>query len=381
MYSMNKSIKTIGIVGGGQLGRMLTQSAQKLGFEVVVLEAEENCPAAQVGATQIVGELYDKGSLQKLADAVDVITVEIEHFDTSALAEIEAAGNTVHPKPSTVQLIQDKFKQKEFLAQEGVPIADFVSVKDLEQATQTLATFGGSMMLKSRTGAYDGRGNAMVHNSVDLLDAMQGFGSTPLYAEKLIDFERELAVMVARSASGEVVTFPVTETIHERNICVETITPAQIKSEVSELAEQVAKNAVDHLEGAGMFGVEMFVDKSGQVIVNEIVPRVHNSGHYSMDACETGQFEQHIRAITGMELGSTNLLKPAASMINILGERDGETLNTGIEEASSMPNVFVHTYGKSPTKVDRKMGHINVIGDTVEMTRKIAIEARSKVEV
>ncbi len=373
--------KTIGIVGGGQLGRMLTQAAIPLGFKVIVIDAGENCPAKQVGAEQIVAPLYDPVAIKELGERADFITVEIEHFDTSALAEVEASGVPVNPRPSTVQLIQDKYEQKVFLNKHDIPLARFARIENLRQAKRVLNEFGGNMFLKARTGAYDGRGNAHITSEELLEEAFEKFGDTPLYAEVSIEFDKELAVMVARNGYGDVVAYPVTQTIHERSICLETITPAQESTAVINEALRVAKEAVGKLEGAGMFGVEMFLTKDGDVMINEIAPRVHNSGHYTMDACVTGQFEQHIRAITGLPLGDTSLLKPAASMINILGERDGELQLSGVSEALKHDGTYVHIYGKSPTKVDRKMGHINVIGDTVEETQTAARRARARIDI
>ncbi len=373
--------KTIGIVGGGQLGRMLTQAAIPLGFKVVVVDAGENCPAKQVGAEPIVAPLYDPDALKELGERADFITVEIEHFDTTALAEVEASGVPVNPRPSTVRLIQDKYEQKVFLDKHNIPLARFARVDNERQARKVLKEFGGDIFLKARTGAYDGRGNAHVNSEESLADAMKNFGDTPLYAEQRIPFKRELAVMVARNNYGDVVAYPLTETIHERSICLETITPAPVYDEIAHAAVDIAKSAVSKLEGAGVFGVEMFQDQGDTIMINEIAPRVHNSGHYTMDACVTGQFEQHIRAITGLPLGDPSLLKPAASMINILGERNGDVDLTGVSEALKQDGTYVHVYGKAPTKVDRKMGHINVIGDTVEETQSAARKARQRIDI
>jgi len=370
----------IGIVGGGQLGRMLTEAALPLGFRVIVLDPGGNCPAAQVGAEQIVGDLYDSDSLKKLAEKADFITIEIEHLDTHPLEVIAGAGKPVNPSPKTIALIQDKFRQKAFLRETGIPVADFVEVSDIAAAENALQDFGGKMLLKSRHGAYDGRGNAVVNSPQDIETAMASLGDK-LYAEKFVPFKKELAVMVVRDTNGNVATYPVTETIHERNICVETLTPADIDPEVAEQAETFAKAVAEHLEGAGVFGIEMFLTDDDQILINEIAPRVHNSGHYTIEACETSQFEQHIRAITGMELGPTKLQVPAAVMVNILGKRNGPTEVKGVGEAEAVPGVAVHLYGKSPTKVDRKMGHITATGETLAEARERAVQARKLIDV
>lgn len=373
---------TIGIVGGGQLGMMLTQAAIPLGFKVVVVDPNENCPAAQVGAEQIIGNLYDEKALKELTARADYLTVEIEHLDARLLDEISKGykDKSFNPAPATVQMIQDKFNQKQFLQNAGVPVADFVEVTDEASARQAQENFGGKMLLKSRLGAYDGRGNAVVAAPSDIAPAMQRLGGK-LYAEKFVPFKQELAIMVARDLEGNVATYPVTQTIHERNICVETLTPAAISPELAEQATQFAKEVAKHLEGAGVFGIEMFLADDGKILVNEIAPRVHNSGHYTIEACQTSQFEQHIRAITGRELGPTDLKVPAAVMVNILGEREGPADIKGLEEVQAIKGVTVHLYGKSQTKIDRKMGHITAVADTLEQARANAEQARQLIDV
>jgi phosphoribosylaminoimidazole carboxylase PurK protein len=370
----------IGIVGGGQLGRMLTEAATALGFKVVVVDPGQDCPAAQVGAEQIVGGLYDHAALKELAGQADCITVEIEHLDADLLQELADGGKPVNPAPTTVQLIQDKYAQKVFLRKTGIPVADFAEITDAASAGAALDKFGGKMLLKSRMGAYDGRGNAVVTGPEDIGPAMEALGDK-LYAESFVPFRKELAVMVARDVKGDVATYPVTETVHERNICVETFTPAPVDGSAARQAEEVALSVARHLEGAGVFGIEMFLTEDGSVLVNEIAPRVHNSGHYTIEACRTSQFEQHVRAITGMELGPTDLKVEAAVMVNILGERDGPTQVKGLEKAQKIPGVSVHLYGKSPTKVDRKMGHITAVADTLDQARANAEQARALIDV
>lgn len=376
-----KEGKTIGIVGGGQLGRMLTLAALPLGFKVVVVDPSPNSPAAQVGASEITANLYDKQALKKLAKLADYITIEIEHLDVDILEEIEKLGTPVNPSPSIVRIIQDKLKQKEFFASVGIPVAPFVAINSKNDAKKALKEFGGKMLLKTRLGAYDGRGNMAIENQKDIDAAFEKFSSTPLYAEKFIPFKKELAVMVSRGMDGSVALYPVVETIHQRNICVEVLAPADIPDDVQTKALKVASTVGKHLKGAGMFGIEMFLTNDDTVLVNEIAPRVHNSGHYSMDASRTSQFEQHIRAISGLPLGSTQLLAPAAVMVNILGEHDRPTIVSGLEHALSIPEVTVHIYGKSPTKVDRKMGHINATGKTIQEARTRANKARKVLSI
>jgi len=369
-------MKTIGIVGGGQLGRMLTLAALPLGFKVVVINPAPDSPAAQAGAQEIVGDLYDLAALQTLAEKADCVTVEIEHLDAEALEKVAATGIPVHPAPSTIRLIQDKFKQKQFLQSHGIPVAPFEVINSKSDAFNLLKKFKGKMLLKTRFGAYDGRGNRLIKNKRQLEKALKDFTGRPLYAEAFVPFKKELAVMVARSASGAVATYPIVETIHKRNICVEVLAPARITPSQRHHAQSLASKVATLLEGAGVFGIEMFLTDRGKVLINEIAPRVHNSGHYTMEASRTSQFEQHVRAVADLPLGKTDLLVPAAVMINILGERDGDTEIKGLAEALAIPHTSVHLYGKSPTKIDRKMGHITVTGHQLEKVRSQAHKAR-----
>jgi 5-(carboxyamino)imidazole ribonucleotide synthase len=372
--------QTIGIVGGGQLGRMLTVPAKQLGYDVVVVDPGENCPAAQVGAEQIVGDLYDKEALKKLAEKSDFITVEIEHLDTKELEAIEKLGQPVNPSPRIIRLIQDKYRQKVFLREAGIPTAEIAEITE-ENAVQIFKKFGGKMLLKTKRGAYDGRGNMLVKSHKDLERGLKQFADAQLYAEKFVPFVKELAVMVVRSKDGEIKSYPIVETIHERNICIEVLAPAEVSEPVAKKAEELAREVVEKLGGVGVFGIEMFLTRDGKVLINEIAPRVHNSGHYTMDACATSQFEQHIRAVTGLPLGDTKMLVTSAVMMNILGERNGPTEVKGLREALTIEDVSVHLYGKSPTKIDRKMGHINAIGEDLQAVRRKAEKARKAVSI
>lgn len=376
-----ESRKTIGIIGGGQLGRMLTLAALPLGFRVVVINPTPNSPAAQVGAEEIVADLYDADALQQLADESDFITIEIEHLDVDKLQNIERLGKPVNPSPEIIRIIQDKLLQKEFLDSAGIPVAPFVGVESEQDARAALQQFDGKMLIKTRLGAYDGRGNMVVESDADITEAFKRFAGTPLYAEKFVPFEKELAVMVARSMDDDIALYPVVQTIHERNICIEVLTPAPVSEDVHKKATEIASAVAELLQGAGIFGIEMFLTKSGKVLINEIAPRVHNSGHYTTEASRTSQFEQHIRAISGLPLGDTSLVVPAAAMINILGERDGPTVFTGLANALSVPETSVHMYGKSPTKVDRKMGHITSTGKTIDQARERANNARKAISI
>lgn len=373
--------ETIGIVGGGQLGRMLTLAALPLGFRVVVIDPGTNSPAAQVGAEEITANLYDTAALEELAQRTDHITVEIEHLDADALEALAAQGYEINPAPKTIKLIQDKYQQKEFLHKANVPVAPFAALTDVASAKKALKKFGGKMLIKTRHGAYDGRGNMVVSSDNDINKAFELFSDKKLYAEGFVPFEKELAVMVARSKKGDVALYPIVQTVHERNICLEVMAPAPVNDVVRAKAESVALRVANLLEGAGTFGIEMFLTSDGDVLVNEIAPRVHNSGHYTTEACRTSQFEQHVRAIAGLPLGDTSMVVPAASMVNILGEHNHPTEVIGLDEVLDIPHVSVHLYGKSPTKVDRKMGHITATGDDVAVAKKRARSARKKLSI
>jgi phosphoribosylaminoimidazole carboxylase PurK protein len=370
---------TIGIVGGGQLGRMLTLAAKPLGYSVVVLDPSDTCPAAQVGAEVITGDLYDAAAIAQLAERVDVVTVEIEHLNTDALADIAAAGVPVHPAPQTIKLIQDKYQQKVFLRDHDIAVPEFAKVDSVQEAHTVLDSFGGSMILKARHGAYDGRGNAVVSAVHELPAAWSRLGGKHLYAEKLVDFDKELSVVVARDRASAVRLYDVVEMAHERNICLEVIAPAQISSTAAQRARTLAKQVAAQLQGAGVFAIEMFLTKTGDVLVNEIAPRVHNSGHHTIESCVTSQFEQHIRAVAGLPLGDVSLRSPAV-MVNILGTQDGRP-SLDMSDVLRDGHVYVHWYGKAPIKIDRKMGHITAIGGTVQQAKTKARRARKKLAI
>lgn len=371
----------IGIVGGGQLGRMLTQAAIPLGFAVVVVDPNDNCPAAQVGAKQIKANLYDSDALHRLAKQADFITVEIEHLETKTLKKIAEAGVPVNPHPDTIALIQDKYQQKEFLQKHGLPVAPFQRVDSAEDVSSFMRKHSHKVFLKTRHGAFDGRGNAAVSSSKELKKALQHFKDKQLYVEATVPFQQELAVLVAKDMKGTIQTYPVTETFHERSICVQTITPARFSKTIQSKAIKLATEAISKLDGAGLFAVELFLLDDGSLMINEIAPRVHNSGHFTIDASATSQFEQHIRAISNLPLGSTTLTAPYAVMRNILGKRDGEAQLDGIHTALSLDDVNVHFYGKFMTKFDRKMGHITATGDTIKQTLERALQAEQSISI
>lgn len=357
---------TIGILGGGQLGRMLAFDAQRMGMKVVVLDPDPNAPAGQVANQHIVGSFRDPQKIAELAQVCDVVTVEIEHVDTDALEALEKQGVKVQPNARTVRLIQDKYTQKQHFAAQGIPLAPFLEVADQQAAYQAGEQLGYPFVLKSKRLAYDGRGNAVVRTKDDIQQAVKALGGKELYAEGWIPFTKELAVMITRGLDGKVVAHPVVETIQKDNICHVVIAPANISAKARQQAEKIALEAVSSLDGAGIFGVELFLEADDTVLLNEVAPRPHNSGHYTIEACMTSQFEQHIRAITGLLLGETNLRVPAAVMVNILGQETAEATQALVDKAIQIPGASLHWYGKSESRPQRKMGHVTVTGDDLE---------------
>jgi phosphoribosylaminoimidazole carboxylase PurK protein len=376
-------IEKIGIVGGGQLGRMLTQAAQPLGFQVTVLDSGENAPAAQVGAGQVFGELTDPEAIAKLAEQCDVLTWEIEHIDSDILIDLERRGHDIQPSPHTLKAIQDKYEQKKTLQAAGLPVPPFRELpgRSWEEGglrsfrEQILRPLGEKVIVKTRTGGYDGRGNHVFDGDLDALRQAVGTEWSNLYVEQIVPFQTELSVISARDRRGNVVTYPTVETVHEDNICHMVMCPPDLDPDLSAKAQELAHETMKLLDGAGVFAIEMFAVE-GKVLINEIAPRVHNSGHHTIEANQTSQFEQHIRAITGMPLGSTAQRTPAAVMINILGGRTEPLDRLGMDAVLTLPDTHLHFYGKS-ARAGRKIGHITVLGDTVNVASALAQHARA----
>ncbi len=377
----NKKSKTIGIIGGGQLGQMLTEAAKNLELDVVVLEPDDDPPAVQAGATQIIGSLVDTKKIKELVKKSDFVTWEIEHINTEVLKELENQGFKISPSPKTLTKIKDKFLQKDFLKNQGIPTAPFRKVENIEDLKKAADELNLPLVLKTRFGGYDGRGNFVIRNETDFKEGFIKLGGENLYVEGWVNFEKELAVMAVRDVNANIKTYPVVQTIHKNNILQVVLAPAPISSDQSLKAEEFAKKVMEHLEGAGVFGIEMFLTKRGEILVNEIAPRVHNSGHFTIEAAITSQFENQLRAVSEMDLGSSKMKVKAAVMINILGDRMGEANPKGVGKAEKLGNVFVHIYGKKEVKPERKMGHLTVIGDDLEKVLEKANLARSLISI
>ncbi|KAG9305510.1 hypothetical protein G9A89_006480 [Geosiphon pyriformis] len=362
---------TVGVLGGGQLGRMFVEAASRLNIGVVILDSLPDAPAKQIQATNVhvEGDFKDPEKIRELAKAAHILTIEIEHVNVEVLEELAASNYVIHPSPQIIRLIQDKYLQKTHLVKYGISVVDFVEIKSKEDIENAARLFSFPLMLKSKTMAYDGRGNYLLQNEFSNIEEglrLLGNFKKPLYAEKWANFKKELAVMVVRNVSGELKSYPVVETIHKENICHLVIAPAQVSGVIMDRAKEVAERAIKVLEGAGVFGVEMFLLQDDTILINEIAPRPHNSGHYTIEACETSQYENHLRAILDMPLGSTSLKVPAAAMVNILGVSTSwqETLRSAMV-ALTTPGATIHLYGKKECKKGRKMGHVTVVADSM----------------
>lgn len=365
--------KTVGILGGGQLGRMIVEAAHRLNVKTVILDVGQS-PAKQINAldTHVEGSFKDLDAITKLAKKCDVLTVEIEHVDVSALESVQKTlGIDIYPLPETIRLIQDKFLQKEHLVEHAVPVVELEAVESTELALLDVgARLGYPYMLKLRTMAYDGRGNYVVKTREHVSEALDFLADRPLYAERWCPFTKELAVMVVRSLEGEVFAYPVVETVHQNNICHTVFAPARVAPSVAHKAALVAQNAIKLFPGCGIFGVEMFLLASGDILINEIAPRPHNSGHYTIDACVTSQFEAHVRAVCGLPLpkgfSTFSTTSTNSIMLNVLGgaETNGEL--AACRRALETPGASVYLYGKE-SQPSRKMGHINVVSSSMEV--------------
>ncbi|MFW6004462.1 MAG: 5-(carboxyamino)imidazole ribonucleotide synthase [Halodesulfurarchaeum sp.] len=366
---------TLGIVGGGQLGRMLGEAASPLGVETVVLDPTPDCPAHPPASDQLVADFDDLAAVKSLAERVDVLTLEIELADPDALESVvEATGTPVQPAPEDLRMTRDKLVEKETLDGAGIPIPDFADVDDEDALQEAFDELGSPLMLKARRGGYDGRGNAVVET---VADATSYFGSVSgLIAEELVDFERELSVIGVQGVD-ERRTYPVGENVHEEEILRETLVPARTSQDRLDRATEVASSVLSTLDGRGVFGIELFETAAGEILVNEIAPRPHNSGHYTIEGTVTSQFEQHVRAVLGLPLGSTELREPTA-MANVLGDgaESRPVSLSGVESLLDMEGVHFHWYGKRAVRPLRKLGHVTVTGPDLEANRRQAEAAR-----
>ena len=351
---------TIGIIGGGQLGRMMALAAKAQGYRIAVLEPTEDSPCGQVADIEVIGAYDDREAISRLAEVSDVITYEFENIDADTLRWI--CEQAYVPQGSELLTItQNRITEKAAIQKAGVEVAPYEVINSMEDLLLKIDAVGYPSVLKTARGGYDGKGQLVIRSERDLVkgEALLEHGACVL--EKWIPFEKEISVIVTRKVDGETAIFPVAENIHIENILHQTIVPARISEETKNLAIKKAKQIADSLGLVGTLAVEMFVTKGEFIYINELAPRPHNSGHYSIEACMTSQFEQHIRAVCNLPLGSTKLLKPVV-MVNLLGEH----LETLVSEIPSLPDWKIHLYGKKEPKLKRKMGHVTILRDKIE---------------
>lgn len=368
----------LGVLGGGQLGRMLQQEAVNIDVKIAALDPNPEAPCHQIVPYFSTGDFNNREDVVAFGKDCDVITVEIEHVSIEGLQNLVRMGKKVYPQPDMLQVVQDKGLQKEFYRKHNIPTAPYRLLKnkaDLLENTDFLPA-----AQKLRKGGYDGRGVYVIHSEDDI---ESGFDA-PSVLEQFVDFEKELSVIAARNEKGEISVFPAVELDFnpKANLVELLFAPAKISPEVEARAATIAKQTIDAFNLVGILAVELFLTKDGDILVNEVAPRPHNSGHHTIEANITSQYGQHLRAILGLPLGKTDLIRPAA-MVNLLGEpgHTGEVRYEGLEEAMAIPGVYVHLYGKAVTKPFRKMGHVTITADTADQAREKAMKVKSLIKV
>lgn len=376
----SKKALTVGILGGGQLAKMMALEAYRLGMNVAIIEKGEGTPAGDMTKLDFTSGWNDREELDRFIAVSDVVTLENEFIDTAILEYIEGSL-PVFPSSATMKKVQDKYIQKKTFGDAGLDVADFAEISNEEDALEFAGKYGYPFLIKTRTLGYDGYGNFTVRKPEDIGTALSRFTKDgalrPLMAERFIDFTKELAVMVARNTEGQVEVYPCVETVQENHICHKVTAPAPIEEGVGEKARAAARKCVEAVNGVGVFGIELFLTRDDKILVNEIAPRPHNSGHYTIEACYTSQYENALLAINGLPLGSSEMIKPAAVMINLLGEREGAGVPYDIMEMIN-DNSKLHLYNKKSSRPGRKMGHITALGDTPEEAEQRASASYEK---
>jgi 5-(carboxyamino)imidazole ribonucleotide synthase len=368
----------LGILGGGQLGRMLIQEAVNFNIHISVLDPSVNAPCADLANNFVVGNFNDYQTVLDFGKTVDVLTIEIEHVNIEALEELERLGKKVFPRPQALRTIQDKGLQKQFYKANDIPTAPFHLIDNAEDAL--LFKEKGPFMQKLRKGGYDGKGVTPLRTESEFNAAF----NAPSVLEEFVPFVKELAVIVARNENGELATFPLVEMEFnsDANLVEFIFSPANVNIEIESNAKKIAIEIANKLEHVGLLAIELFLTEDGNLLVNEIAPRPHNSGHHTIEACFVSQYGMHLRAILNMPLGSTGLRTPAV-MINLLGEKgfEGKARYENIEEVLHTEGAYIHLYGKEDTKPFRKMGHITVCNSNLEEAKNIARRFLKEVRV
>ena len=363
MNNFNKVIRpgqTIGIIGGGQLGRMMALAAKASGFKIAVLDPTPNCPCGQVADVEITAQYNDLEALKQLADVSDVVTFEFENINGEALEWLRQHAY-IPQGAEILKVSQNRIIEKQTITQAGVEIAPYVVIQEMKDLYEQIDEIGFPCVLKTATGGYDGKGQLVLKSKQDIVRAQHLIEQCVCVLEAWVPFEKEVSVIVSRNSFGDTKVFPVAENIHVENILHQSIVPARISEEIAQKARKKAMLIADSMQMVGTLAVEMFVTSDGEIYINELAPRPHNSGHYTMEACETSQFEQHIRAVCNWQLADTTLLKPVV-MVNVLGEH----MKPLLEKIPTLSNWKIHLYGKEEAKVKRKMGHVNILRDNVE---------------
>ncbi|RDU24114.1 5-(carboxyamino)imidazole ribonucleotide synthase [Anaerosacchariphilus polymeriproducens] len=370
--------KKVGIIGGGQLGKMLVSEAAKMGIYTVILDPDEDSVAASLANEKIVASFDNHAALLKIANRTDILTCEFEHISTEALKYLENKGFTVYPTAEKLETIQNKFNQKTKLRKHGIPVGDYLKADGIEGIKDAVKIFDYPVVLKTSTGAYDGKGNSIIKCEEDIEKAFMELGGNAdsIYVEKFIPFVKEISILCCGDMNGELVIYPIAENIHKNSILYDTSVPAMINESQTIKAIEIAKKVYNIFGSVGMLCVEMFLTTNGELLVNEIAPRPHNSGHYTIEGCITSQFENHIRAVVGLPLGRTDLIMPTV-MRNILGENGykGVPVVEGAYKVLAIDGLKLHIYGKKETKPNRKMGHLTITAPTLDKAREKADRA------
>ncbi len=369
----------IAILGGGQLAKMTAQAASTLGIESLIWSAERLAPALAVSPRATIGSLDEAAIRRQLVEHNDVITLESEFVPGKTLRELEEAGGRVLPRPESVAVIQDKWLQKSALAEAGLPVAEGRPLPDVTAAHAAADELGFPLVVKTRRLGYDGHGTVLVpdHTRLQSLFAERRPDASAWMAEVRIEFSHELSMIVVRGLDGGVATYPLVKTLQPQFVCEEVWAPAPVPAAITAAARQIALRAAAALDVVGVLAVEMFLDAQGNLTINELAPRPHNSGHLTIEACETSQFENHVRAICGFPLGLTDLRAAAAVMVNILGRQEETVSPRQLARALSVPGAHIHFYGKRQSRLLRKLGHITVVGDSLAQARERALAARN----
>lgn len=374
MNSLSKAIlpgQTIGIVGGGQLGRMMALAAKASGFKIAVLDPTPNCPCGQVADIEINAAYHDREGLRRLAEVSDVITFEFENVDGDALEWLQ--GNSYIPQGSELlKITQDRIKEKQAIEEAGAIVSPYAVITDVSGIYDTIDKLGYPSVLKTSRGGYDGKGQLVIRSFEDIEKAKELLAQSVCVLEAWVPFIKEISVIVSRNPNGETAVFPVAENIHKDNILHQSIVPARISLKAEKEARKIATQLANSMHLVGTLAVEMFLKEDDSIIINELAPRPHNSGHYTMEACETSQFEQHVRAVCNWKLGNTELMRPVV-MTNILGEH----LDRLMKKIPTLPDWKIHLYGKVEAKEKRKMGHVNLMRESVE----IALDETSESDI